>query len=75
MREAYNIKVEMATALENANLLSRAILTTQKLRISVSKTFNHMKDGIKVSQDEHGAPKSFASQLQEDLFLINESFV
>ncbi|XP_054770210.1 mediator of RNA polymerase II transcription subunit 27-like [Lytechinus pictus] len=60
---------------ENANYLNRAILTTQKLRISVSKTFNHMKDGIKVSKDEHGAPKSFASQLQEDLFLINESFV
>ncbi|XP_072176318.1 mediator of RNA polymerase II transcription subunit 27-like [Diadema setosum] len=65
----------MAAALENANLLNRALMTTQKLRIGVTKTFNHLKDGIKVSKEEGGAYKAFLSQLQEDLFIIHESFV
>ncbi len=63
----------MAT-IQQEKLIEHAVLSIQKLRGSVSKTYQHLQDGVTSTEDEEDKVKAFVTKLQEDLSTINDNY-
>ncbi|XP_072014912.1 mediator of RNA polymerase II transcription subunit 27-like [Amphiura filiformis] len=61
-------------SIQQDKIIEHAILSTQKLRASVAKSFHHLQDGTSNTQDDEDKIKAFVSKLQEDLSTVNDNY-
>ncbi|XP_077987093.1 mediator of RNA polymerase II transcription subunit 27-B-like [Glandiceps talaboti] len=58
----------------NLETINAALAATQRLRSSVTRVFNQLKDGVKNTKGDASKEKVFVSELQQSLSTVNTDF-